>query len=597
MASALSWGAQTRADGGSVYVNDQLVLTLRSGSSRERASRSGYVANRLRPLNAESVVSVDRQGKTVRLVSGTYVVMNVIRAEASAHGTTVTALADRWAASLRKALQIPPIELSEADRAVGVGRGLTVALKGSEAAKAKISVDASEVVEVSRISEGIRLVGKSLGEAYVTVTSPSVETGFTVRVLPLAAGFPQSVSAAVTGEPASAETVREAIRGAIRLRAKRFEGADLSFEVPPVASLSFDGALMVPIKVRATHPDAADAEGVVNVTVNNLAIAHRREEELWYCNDPENVRQPGKLFAGRLQVSHPVRLLYHHINESGAGLYLTVWLSNAGDEPARVVIIPGDSPPDKNPVLAGYLAAEQFVRLWMRGSGEVVTIPPRSQMPLSSRRLAPRETMSGLAYLRLLDGGPEAVTVTTEARSPYDDTVAPLRTVASATPWNEALPVPAAAQAPLNAWSEHVYPHPFKEETARYEVGGKYAFVRIGQRPIGRADGLKSLDGNFGVLYSIQARLENPTDLAADVEVVFEASAGYTGGLFIVNGELRRSKLLQPKEEATLLSTRINPRSFQDVRIMTVPLSGSSYPATITIRPVEYAASRSNRGR
>ena len=86
-----------------------------------------------------------------------------------------------------------------------------------------------------------------------------------------------------------------------------------------------------------------------------------------------------------------------------------------------------------------------------------------------------------------------------------------------------------------------------------YQVGGRYGFVRLGQRPIQRQDSGGGLDGNFGVLYTIKTKLENPTATAQDVEVVFEASAGYASGLFVVNGKTVTIPQLSPKTEGQVM--------------------------------------------
>src|SRR6185503_10020081 len=96
-----------------------------------------------------------------------------------------------------------------------------------------------------------------------------------------------------------------------------------------------------------------------------------------------------------------------------------------------------------------------------------------------------------------------------------------------------------------------------------------------------------SLDGNFGVLYKIDVGAQNQTFVGSDLEVVFEASAGYSGALFILNGGLMRTPLLQPKTTARILRMRLEPGQSKRFDLYTMPLSGSSYPATVILRPVE----------
>jgi len=86
-------------------------------------------------------------------------------------------------------------------------------------------------------------------------------------------------------------------------------------------------------------------------------------------------------------------------------------------------------------------------------------------------------------------------------------------------------------------------------------------------------------------MYTVKMRVENPTDRAVDVEVVFEASAGYSGAVFIVNNQFQRAPLLQSKAEYILRKVSVPAGGSQEVTIQTVPLSGSSYPALLTLRP------------
>ena len=258
--------------------------------------------------------------------------------------------------------------------------------------------------------------------------------------------------------------------------------------------------------------------------------------------------------------------------------------------------MPGDSRPDRNPVLAGIVAGDQLLRNWVRSVAEVVTIPPRSSMTLALRRLSPQDTMSGLCYLRLLPGGPTDVLFRMDSMPPYDGGPKMAAALGVSTPWRRMpirnLDYEGYAKVEI---SDHVYPTPFRTESIDFAVGGRHGFIRIGQRPIPRPDG-KGLDGNFGVFYNIEARLENPLADAADVEVLFEASAGYSGALFVINGEVKRTPLLQPKEEIQILRVRLQPGEKRVLSMMTVPLSGSSYPATIIVRPVGSGAGKVPKG-
>jgi hypothetical protein len=157
----------------------------------------------------------------------------------------------------------------------------------------------------------------------------------------------------------------------------------------------------------------------------------------------------------------------------------------------------------------------------------------------------------------------------------------------SSTPWREVgcPPISDFDRAPYEI-SEHIYPDPHKSEEMSYTVGGRYGFLRIGMRPIRRQDRGSQLDGNFGVIYNIKASMTNSTQEATDVEVVFEASAGYSGGLFLLDGDFIRTPFLAPKDEVRIGRYLLLPGTSRRLDITTIPLSGSSYPATLLIRPV-----------
>jgi hypothetical protein len=325
----------------------------------------------------------------------------------------------------------------------------------------------------------------------------------------------------------------------------------------------------------------------VNVLVRNLGIVARKDAELWYSNDPENVKQAGPLFSSELRANTPIRLLYHHINASTSPLFIRVQVVNDSDEEAQIALMPGDCNPDKNPVRAGLKAALQYFQAWTTASGEVVTIPPRSTIPLSLRRLGVGDTMSGLCGLRLISG-PRTVLLRTDAWPPFRLEPSWAPALVSSAPWREvgAHPINDFDRAPFQP-SLHVYPNPYRVEEVQYTVGGRYGFVRIGQKPIARQDRTSQLDGNFGVIYNIRASVDNRTTQSTEVEVVFESSAGYSGGIFYVDGQVVETPLMQPKAESRIARFRIEPGATRRFEIVTLPLSGSSYPSTITIRPIQ----------
>ncbi|MEQ1823004.1 MAG: hypothetical protein ABL949_10875 [Fimbriimonadaceae bacterium] len=571
-----------KAVGAAVYVNEQHVLTLKAGRNEERAQ---VVANSFRKIAAGATLFLKKRDKnTYEIFEGERVVLTVTKAESVAQDSSAADLAGLWLGRLRAALALPALTLSDTSVRVGLDGKATVKLEGYLAAKAVVTIQDSDLVSLTRSANELSIVGRQLGQTTITATVGSVSKSARVSVLPVATKFPQTLTISVTGDPANGDTIKSAVEGAMWTRFEVLDSAAYEFAVPAIPGLGFSQHTTIPVSVTASAPNALPAKGVVNVIVKNESISYRAESELWYSNHPENVQQPGNLFGASLRNGEAVRMLYHHINDSPAGIVLMVQAVNPTMQPARLLIIPGDSKPDKNPVLAGIVAAEQLLKSWVKFSGEVVTIPPMSSIPISMRRLAPQETASGLCYLRLIDG-PAEITVRTDAAasSPADGRSA--LAMQTTMPWQRLGAAPLDARLGIAAKSPFVYPWPFKTQSVDYSVGGRHAFVRIGQVPISTVNG-EGLDGNFGVFYSIEANCANPGSESADLEVVFEASAGYSGALFVLNGEVKRTPLLQPKEEVLVAKIKLAAGEKRRFALMTVPLSGSSYPATIVIRPV-----------
>lgn len=483
------------------------------------------------------------------------------------------------------ALSSQHLSLSTTNLSLGLGQISRVAISGGGPAP---SVESSDEQVAAATREGssaiVRAVGP--GRAIVSVSAGGETKAISVVVRTAAMAFPQSIRAEVSGAPASKETVLGAIQTAIHTRLVVQPGTEISLvhaqttEVRPGDSQTFVA------RVSATSAEGTRSEGQVFVSVRNIALPAKEESTLWYCNNPESVKKLGALFSSQLEAEQPVRLLYHHENDSRSVFVLKVQVVNESDLPGRIEVIPGDSPPDANPVRAGFRAATQFMRGWKQGSGEIVSIPPHRTLPISLRRLWPGQTASGLCSLRLLEGGPEKMLVRVDARAPFALDATWRAATKSPTPWRIVGHQPINEfDAPARTLTDQIYPNPYQFIDASYEVGGRFAFIRLGQNSIVRQDRRDRLDGNFGVVYKIRSTVANPTSRPATVEVVFEASAGYGGALGIWDGRFLATPLLSPKQEAPLARIKLNPGEKRTFLFTTLPFSGGSYPSTIAIRP------------
>lgn len=587
-----SYASVVKADGASVYIHGVKVLTLRATSGRlTPKARASILAATIEKTSKKGEVETKKVGKDYQIRVDGRLVLTVTAPEAKLNASSPQSLAQRWASNIRKALQTPPLVVDTQGLRVPLGANRVIAASGTQFAQAKIESRNPEILKVGRVGNGVAYKAIGFGRTVVVVTAGDIVRTVPIAIMPMAANLPKNLVAVVSGNPASVETVDGAIESAIRTQLGADPKAKLKIEFPQGTQVLPGESRRYTAQVRAEGPEVLPAEGPVFVTVKNVALGRKPESELWYCNEPENLKKPGLLFVAPLRPETPSRMLYHHVNMMPNALVVMVEAINDSDQTARLMVIPGDSKPDRNPVRAGIEAADQFMKGWANSSGEVIEIPPFSRLPISMRRIAHGQTMSGLCYLRLLDQGPDQITIRTEAKPPTPMDSRWQAAMQSSAPWRHvgAQRMVKMDRDPILP-SVHIYPNPYKEEAGIYQVGGRHTFFRIGERPIARADKLDKLSGNFGVTYTINAVVENPTAAASQVELVFEASAGYSGALFYVNGQFVRTPLLQPKTEAQIAKFTVEPGASKSLSIITVPLSGSSYPATLTIRPVGTAA-------
>lgn len=575
---AASFGQNFEAEGRCLIINGSRAANVRLASQAK-----SMIAILKKNPNANAV-SVQHSKRSSRLAVNGALLIKLSGADAAAAGTSIRGLAVALSTRINAALALPDLVVTPESLKLPVGKPGILRVIGKKAHLAKLF---GEGLNIRQVSEGFEVRASTPIKLDANLVGGKSSKKIPISVLPLAASLPQTLLAEVVGFPAASSATRSSVLAAIQRKLVVSAQSKISigtFEAAPVASGKAK-AFTVPIEVTA--PNAFPSRGSVVVNVKNIGELRTRETELWYCNHPEEVKSEQPLYRGVLETDQPVRLLYHHYNATKFPLGITVSLVNRSSEPARVIVLPGEGEPNKDPVRTGLGAGAEFLRNWESGSGEVILVPPKSELPIAARLLHPHQTASGIVYVRLLGDKASKIGM-------HVDALAAGKIPASWTEyrggnaWNFAAPKTLTnfEEVPVNA-VEHVYPRPFMELAARYEVGGRFAFIRLGQAPITNASETRQLDGNFGVIYTVDLALENRTSKPAKVEVVFETSAGYSAAVFWIDGKFVATPVLQEKDEFNLRTETLSPGQSKRIRLRTMPLSGSSYPATITVRPVD----------
>lgn len=463
-----------------------------------------------------------------------------------------------------------PLTLSASRAIVPVGEAREIAVAGAVRAPA-VTVSPAGVLTTA-LSPGpapatwsLSLRGDGPGAAAVRVSVDDQVQTLAVRVMKYAAQVaPAAIE--ITGQPAPAEFVLRAARAAVDDAVKREEGAAVTIGRPEAAppELPAGQAATLRFSVSVTGPDLLPVKTLAQVTVRNRDLEAQEVGILLYSNEPERVAAAGTLFAAELARSQPTRLLYHHQNVSAELLRLRLELVNPTDQPIDAQVIEGAAGPTWDAVEAGHRAASRYLRSALREIGTIVRVPPHSQQAIALQRMTPRSTVSGIFGLRSLGAG-LSVRVCAETDSAPSTALRPAE--------------------PVEQVSDQIYPAPHRPLHARYVVGKNWTFLKLGGDPVVARGSHKKLMGNYGVSYELSIELSNPTDQPQSVLLSLSPDAGDARGVFVIDGEFIEAPVTSPPLEAELATFRLQPGERKTVRVQTLPVGGSSYPARLILKP------------
>ena len=577
---------------GELLVNGVVVLRLRAGAGGLLpVQRAEVAAERLRTavgagLEPSGVLAdTDTDRLNPRLKALGQVLATAGKEDAQGSGMSPAALARSWAAALRKALAIPGLSVSTDGLLVPLNETRTLRLSGAARGPVTItsaSGGASIVAATEDPATGaITLRGAAPGRETLTLTREEASATVSVAVQPYAGRIEAARPLAVTGTSVPAEMIARHALATALTAARPIPGAAVRVTAPTlkVAPLDPGARQTVEVPLEITGPDMIPVRNVVAVRVEGRTLAPVNTTTLLYSNNPERVTRFGTLFTGRLSAgAGATRLLYHHQSAMDRAAWFTVELINDGSTPATVQVVGGAAGPVLDTVWVGYRAASLFLKSMLGDVGAFVEVPANSRVALTSQRLAPGLTISGLSQLRQVAGSPLLVRVAADI--PGD-----AQTVRAELMPTPLLQTTQTAPPPAASLSEHVYPDPQKALKAEYQVGGRWTFLSIGRVPIKTAVTERNLEGNYGVFYNIALTLENPTDRPATAQIVFEPSAGLAGGIFLIDGRSVEIPQTNLPNETILARYDLPPGAKQTVQMRTLPLSGSNYPARLIVRP------------
>jgi hypothetical protein len=574
-----------RAVGPQIIINEIPVLELRTGGGKYPPEvRASSAAAILQTWNGSVQASAEKAvpasaGWMLKL--GTRKVFTVTKEEAAAHESEPEALALSWAESINQSLALDELEVKAETIHIPMGKASEFTLTGSRARKAEVKAN-TKAFDIERQVGRIVIHPKDFGTGAITIRAAGMLHTVYCSVLKTAPPAPELAEAFVLGDPALRPTVEAAAQMAARRGLFAGDGITRGIQEGRLGVLVPGQRREIDTTVFTSGSQYISSESKASIHVNNIGLADIDDGRLLYSNEPENVRTAGPLYAALLATGSSDRLMVHHRNTTGRTLYMVGALEWRGSELIQVQVVSGEASVDQNPTLAGYETADAFFRMRINRAGSILPLSPTTAMPIFIQEIAPGDTFSWIGSVKCLQepNGQMQLTVKAVHDVPYPSWKPAGQ---ASTPWARSLPARIDGFFNDTATTE-IYTKPeFLHEFA-YEVGGQFAFIRLGDEPHTSLNGAVPLQGAFGVNQKAVGTIHNPTDKEVQIDVIFEASAGYTGCLFILNEQYYAARILQPRDKRLLMRKTLNPGQTLPISIDTIPLGGSSYPATITIR-------------
>lgn len=600
---------QPAAGGVRLTVNGKLITLFRSANGAlTPEKRAAKAAERLefqldRGLKAAEVEVRERPDGSWGVYAGGGLVMIATEDEAALRKGTPESLARLWAGNLKSALGGAPAAAAShkpaskpvaktaarpaprpapaspdsgeaqvtlgvrvTDVAVPLGETRTVNVRGTAQGAVAVRVEGDCVQARVVRQDAVELRGLTAGKAIVRVARDGKETAFTAWVKKWAGYVAETPYAMVTGTTAPAEYVRKVAQDKAFDGVRREPGTTVKITGPSdgIRDLPRGASTVVKIPISIDGPNYMERRTWAAVRVDNVALQPSPARVLLYSNDPESVREYGTLFEGLVEDAGPARLMFHHQNRMGRALTFAVHLLNPNPTPVDVQVIEADAGPILDTIQVGHRAAQRYMEATVNDRGYIITIPPRKARTVYQVQLPDRLTISGLYNFRILDGG-SLVTQVSAAPEPAlpevtDDLIA-------------------AARSELDT-----YPFPQKDEEYKYAVGGNWTFIPLGRKAIQARTPNKKLFGNYGVIYNLKVDLDNPTDEEKTITVRLAAEAGWTRGVFMIDGKLVEAPQIAPPSEVVLWSVKLAPQEHRQVRIQGIPVGGSAYPVSLVVR-------------
>jgi hypothetical protein len=470
----------------------------------------------------------------------------------------------------------PPIVVTPGSPSIEPGRTIVVRVESAAGTITATAADPALVgLAVDQLQRTIAITGLAVGSTLVTVGDDrGLTTGVPVRVALDAGTVPDRVVLRVTGDPASAGFLRDAVIRAVTAAATLQPGAAVAIAsdgVPIRGDLPVDDKTALDVPVQIAGDAYIAVRGTTRVILVNDALPRLTPSRLLVSDYPERLTADGVLFTATIDSTRSQRFLYYHYNPSTEpARRILVKVTNASAAPAIVHLLAGLAGPGSNEMEVGHTATKTFLVRLRRNEGTVVTIPPGSTVNLVNHDLPPNAIVSGILQLREIRGDPLDIAVVAQrADAPLDQSADVANLLAGGAPH-----------------ARGVYPVPefFSEYT--YVIGAPAPLeIPIGQLPLPNLRVGEALAGDYGVLQALRVVIVNNSRFGQAIALYANPRGGDATGTFIIDNTLVQAHRLTAFSRYKIWQETIAPGTYRTLQVTTMPEGGSSYPLRLVFAP------------
>ena len=358
------------------------------------------------------------------------------------------------------------------------------------------------------------------------VDANSTALDIPVKIAPNAGTVAPALTVRITGGPVDPAYASQQVTLALNRATLALPGATIQMPAIAPVTLPPGGTTTIPVPVTIAGGDRyLDVAGTTQVNVSNVAAAPFDPVLLYYSDDPERITADGVLFRGTVTSGQPVRLYDYHEN-GPQQRRLVVVLSSESTAPSSVQVVESFAGPNADVMTVGHVVTRNYLTNKPKNQGLIFDIAGNA--PLYERDLLAgnREGVAASSDFNVISGGP--VTITVMAVSPG---------VNPATLLNSPL-LPGDGKLRKGTFSLANY----GTVGLNYVAGGADASTSIGDReptvPAVAPDVTGRDWGDYGVLFTLNFALNNPTDSPQTVYFYESPRGGPARAAYLVDGVL-----------------------------------------------------------